>query len=77
MDTAPHYGIDTKEAGTSQEMYFMVVAGLLHKNLLVQMEIRDLLKKGSVSPTAAREIPDPELDFHISRQGKKARDEKK
>jgi hypothetical protein len=38
------YGIDVSAAGTMQESYFMVLAGLLAKNLAVQIEIRDELK---------------------------------
>ena len=38
------YGIDTTTAGTLQERYFMILAGLLEKNLAVQIEIRDMLK---------------------------------
>lgn len=71
MDTAPNYGIDTAEAGTSQERYFMVLAGLLHKNLLMQTEIRDALVALNKTPAKEREIADPYLS-EPQRQGKKA-----
>lgn len=47
MPVDPHrpYGIDTSTAGTLQERYFMVLAGLIDKNLAVQLEIRDQLVK--------------------------------
>ena len=47
LPPSPHrpYGIDTSTAGTLQERYFMVLAGLIDKNLAVQLEIRDQLVK--------------------------------
>lgn len=36
------YGIDIRSAGTLQERYFMILAGLLEKNLKASVEIRDL-----------------------------------
>lgn len=80
MEYPPNYGIDTSEAGTSQERYFMVLAGLLHKNLLVQVEIRDALIVLSKNPETSRagtgsapSHPSREVDTHPDTrvQGKK------
>lgn len=77
MEKPPNYGIDSTDAGTSQERYFMVLAGLLHKNLLVQTEIRDALvalnKKSEPQPEApakTRVVQEPYLS-EAQRQGKK------
>ena len=50
--------IDTSDAATLQEKYFMVIAGLLEENLKVQREILATLKGRSEQPVL-KAMPKP------------------
>lgn len=70
------YGIDTSTAGTIQERYFMILAGLLDKNLAVNLEIRDALvtlNKTIATNKISETVPHAISDDSPARQGKKTR----
>ncbi len=52
------YGIDTTTAGTIQERYFMVLAGLMQKSLEINREILGQLiaLNGTIAPDKVSEI---------------------
>jgi hypothetical protein len=62
------YGIDTTTAGSFQERYFMVLAGLLEKQIAVSNQILAELKV----LTKALSTEPADLSDHHPRQGKKA-----
>lgn len=82
METPPNYGIDTTIAGTLQERYFMVLAGLMQKSLELNRAILDQLialngsfvpKVTEINAKSARDFEFPPLDGVPPRhQGKKA-----
>ncbi len=74
---SPHhpYGIDTSTAGTLQERYFMVLAGLLDKNLAVQLEIRDQLARLNKN-LESNKTPEAQPNVQPIDKGRKARDAK-
>lgn len=49
MSAAISYGIEIEGAGTLQERYFMILAGLLEKNLEALNRIESLLEQNSQS----------------------------
>jgi hypothetical protein len=82
VEKPPNYGIDTTTAGTSQERYFMVLAGLMQKSLELDRAILDQLlemnkglapKVTEIDTKSKRDFEFPPLDGVPQRQGKKAR----
>ncbi len=80
------YGIDTSTAGTIQERYFMVLAGLMQKSFEVNREILDqlIMLNASLAPkvteiNAGHKTPEREFEYPpsdgvpMSRQGKRSR----
>ena len=47
MSAATSYGIEIEGAGTLQERYFMILAGLLEKNLEALNRIESILEQSS------------------------------
>lgn len=80
-DVARPYGIDTTTAGTLQEKYFMVLAGLMQKSLEVNRAILDqmIVLNKSLAPKVteidtSRASPDPQYDNSgVPGKGKKAK----